>query len=613
MQSVRVNLNSLKNPSDIRLLTLVEGEPITIGRASRSEAKDLHTSISNALFDCPVVSRSHAELRFNSFKLADEEITITDKGSMHGTVVNSKRLEPGVPYPLRSGDHLKFGDKVTRGSDIHDGVWVTFDRFQSYTKPSQTMRSSSGFQVPSDSEDGSDPESDNDSTMCNDVPGPFSSAMTTPEQAKVTTEKTMTASGTQEQPIDIDVDQLDNQVNDMDATAKKICQAQKNLFSDTYAESADAVSVGGDSEDEDVESVGSLSDEEEDDDEDDEDDEDDKEHEDNPTEWDAAELSDHYDESEADGPEVLSSKKEASPELGTPAEAPKSKDHDMWRNSAPAPKIPTSSRSTAYDPIRGSFPSSTNNYHDYFPPNTYGYTAAYGLDKSSWDIPPRAPPSTATQAASSSQPYYRPYSSYNPNAGATPAIPCPHYTPPTMAPTQTYGYSSQPPSTIVGATAESLSQPSEAVREPGTALRPTPAASAKSRISIPNIVDGSSNTISKPTVVEAPGLSDAAKPRLGMAIDDTCLKRKADDISKEEAKNIEQGWLDVYSASAPETQPPFTLREEPAAQQPAAKKARTMKSVSVEAAKYASAALLGGVGTVAFLATPMAQQLLDWM
>jgi len=114
--AIAVTLTSVSDPSDSRHLIMNSGERVTIGRASKSEAKNLQAQSDNALFDCPVVSRQHAELKVHPFRTYEQQVTITDRESMHGTSVNGKRLTPYMPFSLKTGDHIKFGDKVTRGS-----------------------------------------------------------------------------------------------------------------------------------------------------------------------------------------------------------------------------------------------------------------------------------------------------------------------------------------------------------------------------------------------------------------------------------------------------------------------------------------------------------------
>lgn len=50
------------------------------------------------------VSRRHAVIESTL-----EGVVITDKGSTNGTLLNNRRLPPDLPYPLRNGDEVKFG------------------------------------------------------------------------------------------------------------------------------------------------------------------------------------------------------------------------------------------------------------------------------------------------------------------------------------------------------------------------------------------------------------------------------------------------------------------------------------------------------------------------
>jgi hypothetical protein len=95
-----------------RRLNLALGRPITIGRASSNPQKpELMAASTNAFIDSPVISREHAVLTMQPNPLA---VYITDKKSMHGTMVNGDRLEPLTPAKLASGDVLQFGTDVTR-------------------------------------------------------------------------------------------------------------------------------------------------------------------------------------------------------------------------------------------------------------------------------------------------------------------------------------------------------------------------------------------------------------------------------------------------------------------------------------------------------------------
>ena len=226
--AIRVTLTSIKDCTDRRNLTLVPGVPFAIGRASRSKEKNLEASPTNALFDCPVVSRQHAELRAHAWAPREDQVSIVDYGSMHGTRVNEVLLKRGQSMSLRSGDVIQFGEKVTRGEgiistywnmwvdhsaankydiDTHDGVMVTFDREPpiSNMQGSQTFRAydsayvKRGFSVPYASGEDESPSDDGYSNLSEDEHEHEhkSSSQTTPEQAKAPL-------GSAEKPIDLD-------------------------------------------------------------------------------------------------------------------------------------------------------------------------------------------------------------------------------------------------------------------------------------------------------------------------------------------------------------------------------------------------------------------------
>lgn len=66
----------------------------TIGRQDNNNLVLVH----------PLISRRHAEI-----VCTDDACTITDLGSMHGTMVNRERLEPNTPVTLSSGDVVEIG------------------------------------------------------------------------------------------------------------------------------------------------------------------------------------------------------------------------------------------------------------------------------------------------------------------------------------------------------------------------------------------------------------------------------------------------------------------------------------------------------------------------
>lgn len=239
--AIPITLTSINDPSDQRSLTITHGSPTLIGRASRSETKKLQPSSNNALFDCPVISREHAELRANQWAAPRDQVTLMDKGSMHGTQVNGLKLERFKPIALRQGDRIQFGTRVSRGqgmssrdrytltedaetdfysTDTHDGVTVTYDRVDANTQNSNDLQSSApnppysfhslfnsppvtkrGYHVPYASDEESDIASDDDFSILSDDGHETgaSSAKTTPEQAK-------SKLGSAERPIDIESD-----------------------------------------------------------------------------------------------------------------------------------------------------------------------------------------------------------------------------------------------------------------------------------------------------------------------------------------------------------------------------------------------------------------------
>lgn len=99
-----------------RRITLLPDTPVSVGRSSRSEAKNLSANGDNALFDCPVISRKHAEieLKINRWASETERITITDTKSMHGTSVNGDKLQCHKPFQLQPGDTIRLGDHISR-------------------------------------------------------------------------------------------------------------------------------------------------------------------------------------------------------------------------------------------------------------------------------------------------------------------------------------------------------------------------------------------------------------------------------------------------------------------------------------------------------------------
>jgi pSer/pThr/pTyr-binding forkhead associated (FHA) protein len=67
----------------------------------------------NAYINSAVISREHAFFSANTDS-GLPEVFITDKASMHGTMVNQQRLEANTPKRLSPGDEIQFGIDVNR-------------------------------------------------------------------------------------------------------------------------------------------------------------------------------------------------------------------------------------------------------------------------------------------------------------------------------------------------------------------------------------------------------------------------------------------------------------------------------------------------------------------
>ncbi|KAK3678903.1 hypothetical protein LTR78_001356 [Recurvomyces mirabilis] len=214
--AILVILTPSDDPSDRRTISLQPGAAMVIGRASNTGGRNLGASPANALFPRPVVSRSHAELRAHPHRPLNQQITITDSDSTHGTYVNDTRLDAHRPCALRDGDEIKLGDRVSRGDETHNAVTLHYRRAGSISNLVHSSHPllSKGFQVPSESEDESDPASDAESVVSFDEEVE-ASANTTPEQPKMTL-------GSQEKPIELDrpaeVIYLDDDEEDGDIT-----------------------------------------------------------------------------------------------------------------------------------------------------------------------------------------------------------------------------------------------------------------------------------------------------------------------------------------------------------------------------------------------------------
>ncbi|TKA40903.1 hypothetical protein B0A54_07815 [Friedmanniomyces endolithicus] len=648
-----------ENKDDQRLLNLTHCEPIIIGRASKSDIKNLQGAKHNALFDCPIISRQHAEVQFHPYKARHESVTITDKNSMHGTFVNMHRLKANEPWILRSGDSIKLGDKVTRGSETHRGADVIYRRCEEVANPMSstipTTTATRTFAVPSESED----ESDNSSV---DVPIPTSSANTTPEQPKAML-------GSQQKPIDVEknisfktVINLDDDNDDelvsppLPKTVMYEEAVQPRLVvKDTYdTEEIDTRAVENDA----PYLVGRVSHANEDADQDEDEDEDEdaasdtsslapshygdelgthSENGDNLSDSDASDIdvsgfeasdlviSDFSDEDDnEDGPEEMSSAKLPSPELGESLNAERVEDSIAATPYAPNYLKEVAPSHSRYDPVR-----SMDASRPYPMASQLRTPPAY---TSRWDMQPG---NTVEQSLGQGMSLPRPqYPASIPH-------PLQPYCPPTYHPQYTF-----------------MSQPNRVPPPPRDWRNPASDTFTKERNDMTTPAsEAVRNKISIPAIVEQPA-AEKQQSKLGAPLKPHNLpatdnfgtsetpmkapqpitseaaagsKRKADDISMaghgEEEVNRTLNKIGVDSlndvqlsisqqADMPREVDPMANNEFHTMLR-AHKKARLMQTDAVNmaksAAKYAAAATAGGAGMMAFLASPYAQQLLDWL
>ncbi|KAF7552623.1 hypothetical protein G7046_g7357 [Stylonectria norvegica] len=115
---VLITLSSLDAPPtfsfpDRRFLLTKESPTMKIGRTSKRNST-LEAAKGNAWFDSAVMSRDHAQLRLD---VDNQKVYIKDIGSLHGTFQNEQRLAKNIPALLATGDLIRFGISIDRGSD----------------------------------------------------------------------------------------------------------------------------------------------------------------------------------------------------------------------------------------------------------------------------------------------------------------------------------------------------------------------------------------------------------------------------------------------------------------------------------------------------------------
>jgi len=452
--AVTITLTSIRRTQDaVRHIVLHPDEPIIIGRSSRSEFKNLSTSNDNALFDCPVISRSHAkfELTVNKWDVKDmHKIYITDTRSMHGTSVNGQKLQPHKPFHLHEGDVIRLGDSVAQGQSEHplaamrlvvshtnnvpdnyEGVILSLDRINvpSRKESTQFKKGQRGISYQS----GSDSDSDD---SVEEVEAP-SSAQTTPDQTSENAAKKSGKFGssiltgivvddenepesvaaapiinarsimvpdtydedsydaTDDAPDDVERrslfdDAVTNEQQEMDEEDYEIYGAEESdlHFSDdaqSQASDDDNISDDASSHHSFDSEPNSMSDFQDDEDE---------------QEWseqhDLKSVHDDQDDQDDDeeGPETMSSKRTQSVEIGTLGDAHGG--HEYQPSDMP-PHEPAAPTRPHYDPVRGMFQvapapftenARTVRSYDLIPPPSYLGVNANAWDSSKWDVGP---------------------------------------------------------------------------------------------------------------------------------------------------------------------------------------------------------------------------------
>lgn len=90
-------------PSSRRRFKLDVEDEIQIGRASSELVPEVDLTDDDGAEKG--VSRLHAKIR-----AVQDGLVLIDLASTNGTLLNNYRLPPHEPYPLKSGDEIRFGD-----------------------------------------------------------------------------------------------------------------------------------------------------------------------------------------------------------------------------------------------------------------------------------------------------------------------------------------------------------------------------------------------------------------------------------------------------------------------------------------------------------------------
>jgi pSer/pThr/pTyr-binding forkhead associated (FHA) protein len=133
---VTLNLDAGEDAFNTRVLTFpTNGGSLQVGRASKTEKKQLIPAVDNMWLSNPVISRSHAQLSVEDDKVVKvcpsngdptlcsnaqqlPNLYIEDTESSHGTFVNNRNIKAKGKTQLKTGDAVQFGDYVLRGAGM---------------------------------------------------------------------------------------------------------------------------------------------------------------------------------------------------------------------------------------------------------------------------------------------------------------------------------------------------------------------------------------------------------------------------------------------------------------------------------------------------------------
>lgn len=647
-----------------RRITLRPDKPVSVGRSSRSEAKNLSASVDNALFACPVVSRAHAELelKVSKWTVPGSQVLVKDCNSMHGTSVNGQKLLAHKPFQLFLGDTVRLGESVSRADseclapahretarsngilDSYDGVTLEVENIETLepNAAAPVKIAQPGISCPSDSESNFD-----DDSSVEEVQVQSSSVHTTPEQAAANAEPQKPKKSSPSVVIELDDDD-DDVEHEPVITAPRVSLQDTTVVQDTYAESEMPVEATGTpvapgyvgvSED----FFDEASDEEDAYNSDEDDPYGDGElwsTQDPTSGVDQSAISDDEDAGSAiadidsidaqpsnvdnpdgdveddEGPEIMSSKREPSHELGTLGEEA---GRDVPTRDSPAPVRPH------YDPVRGFQapaygidPANNPSAKTAVLPRSYESThratsAAYGIDadlasSSKWDI---GPDGSATydfnprNMYSYGVPPYNPpsYTAYQPGLNNQQTrqdgslrfnwtvFPPPAPSHPLLE-TPVFGFPSQLSQEMshpVTANTDGLKGCFSGTSEGFSAEDTEPSSSriVGTKRKAADITADTDNHTAKSTGFEEASTQTHFEPQAA-----------EDDAVRQELAN---------AAKEPEPEPKPKKRK---IKQPRARRS-LLRSTVTEVGKYAAGALVGGVGLVALLASPLGARLAD--